>query len=153
MALEKTILAIDPGTTESAVVEWDGSRLLRAEIVRSESLLALETRRPSLVVCEMVACYGMPVGREVFETCLWIGEYRHCFRRLEIPFELVFRRDVKLHHCGSARAKDSNVIQALKDKYGDKGTKAAPGLTYKLKSHLWQAFAIATMITEKVKES
>lgn len=142
------IVAIDPGTEQSAVVEWADGVILRAEIVTSEDATRFMT--PSCrVYCEMVACYGMPVGKEVFETCLWVGHYRgYCWHH-GIPFELIYRRDVKLHHCGSARAKDGNVIQALKDKYGAKGTKANPGTTYKLKSHLWQAFAIATMVTEQ----
>lgn len=148
-------LAIDPGTTESAIVLWDGSLILKAEIM--PNILAAEWVRNSYlfdvgVFCEMVSSYGMPVGREVFETCVWIGEFRQICKSKGTPFNLIYRRDVKLHHCGSARAKDGNVIQALKDKYGSKGTKKAPGVTYKLKSHLWQAFAIATMVTEKEKE-
>lgn len=151
----KRILAIDPGTTESAVVVWDGAKIWKTAILRNEdvpeSIKASEEGACNAGVgfsvhCEMVACYGMAVGKEVFETCLWIGEFRRFCRSM--PFSLVFRRDVKLHHCGSARAKDGNVIQALKDKYGDKGTKKNPGTTYGLKSHLWQAFAIATMQTE-----
>jgi hypothetical protein len=150
--MKATVLAIDPGTTHSAVVEWDGEKVGRADIVPNEIVIGVIHGSPaSIILCEMVACYGMPVGREVFETCLWIGEFRHCCRE-QRPFELVYRRDVKLHHCGSARAKDGNVIQALKDKYGDKGTKANPGTTYKLKSHLWQAFAIATMWTESANQ-
>lgn len=143
-----TIVAIDPGTTESAVVVWDGSRILHSEITESGRVFSLLLIYPFPVFCEMVACYGMSVGKEVFETCLWIGEYRHFCTTRGIGFTPVYRRDVKLHHCGSSRAKDGNVIQALKDCYGDKGTKKAPGVTYRLKSHLWQAFAIATMVTE-----
>lgn len=147
----KRILAIDPGTTESALVLWDGTAILKAEILTN--LRVIEWVETSYlwsvdVFCEMVACYGMPVGKEVFETCVWIGEFRRVCKHKGTPFNQIYRRDVKLHHCGSARAKDGNVIQALKDKYGDKGTKKNPGITYGLKSHLWQAFAIATMQTE-----
>lgn len=145
----KIVVAIDPGTTESAVVVWSGAKILQAEILKSGSVFRVLQVNQYPVFCEMVACYGMAVGKEVFETCLWIGEYRHfCATNLR-EFTPVYRRDVKLHHCGSARANDGNVIQALKDKYGDKGTKKAPGITYGLKSHLWQAFAIATMVTEQ----
>lgn len=147
------ILAIDPGTAESALVMWHDRKIVFAEIVANE-IAANKIHIAGAgvkVACEMVACYGMPVGREVFETCLWIGEFRQIRKSYGLGFDLIYRRDVKLHHCGSARAKDSNVIQALKDKYGDKGTKNNPGVTYGLKSHLWQAFAIATMITETSK--
>jgi hypothetical protein len=61
----------------------------------------------------------------------------------------VERREVKLHLCGQARAKDSNIIQALKDRFGDKGTKNKPGLTYGMRKDLWQAFALAVTCMDK----
>lgn len=97
-----------------------------------------------VIAIEMIASYGMPCGKEVFETCLWIGRFtEHCREP-----RLVYRRDIKMHHCGSARAKDANIRQALIDKYGAPGTKKNPGATYGLKSHLWAAFALATFISE-----
>jgi hypothetical protein len=146
------ILAIDPGTTESAFLEWQDGKINDLGIVSNSQLLAmLRESHPTQQVCiEMVASYGMAVGREVFETVLWIGRffqqsvvYPRCDPRL------IYRRDVKMHHCGSARAKDANIRQALIDKYGAPGTKHAPGLTYGLKSHLWSAFAIATFVSEQ----
>jgi hypothetical protein len=53
-----------------------------------------------------------------------------------------------MHHCGNMRAKDKNIIQALKDKYGEKGTKADPGFFYGISSHVWQAFAVAAYVAE-----
>jgi hypothetical protein len=53
--------------------------------------------------------------------------------------ELVYRRDVKLHHCHSAKAKDANITQALIDRFAPgvpnrgKGTKAEPGWFYGFK--------------------
>jgi hypothetical protein len=97
-------------------------------------------REYDLCACEMIASYGMAVGKEVFETCVWIGRF------VEIayePVQLVYRRDVKLHLCHSPRAKDANVRQALIDRLGPQGTKKNPGPTYGMKSHLWAALAVA----------
>lgn len=148
-----SIIAIDPGTTESAMVFWDGEKLRKAHILPNGDVLKEITDtapedRETLCI-EMVACYGMPVGKEVFETCLWIGRFMQEWNNATgLEALLVYRRDVKMHHCGSARAKDSNIRQALVDKYGEPGTKKAPGKTYGLKSHLWAAFAISTYVFE-----
>lgn len=133
-------------------MEWDGEKVHRRGIVPNLDLLVAMLRSMSendTLYIEMVACYGMPVGKEVFETVLWIGRFIERWDGLICtPYHLVYRRDVKLHHCGSARAKDSNIRQALIDKYGAPGTKKNPGLTYGLSKDLWSAFAIATYATE-----
>ena len=108
---------------------------------------------PVRVGVEMIACYGMPVGRETFETCLWIGKFVSRFPRLASPVEIrkVYRREVKHHLCNSAKAKDANVRQALIDSYpatgGGRipqiGTKGQPGPLYGLKSHIWAALGVA----------
>src|SRR5215831_8146173 len=64
------ILAIDPGTTESAWVVWDGERILEhGKIPNStmrDSLVALKQDFGITECCiEMVASFGMPVGAEV----------------------------------------------------------------------------------------
>jgi hypothetical protein len=147
-----TVLAIDPGTHDSAYVVWTDGAIFAAGIEPNETLLRMlqfkeiaDLDDSDVVAIEMVACYGMPVGKEVFETCVWIGRF---YERCNPVPRLVYRQQVKLHHCQSARAKDANVSQALRDKYGAKGTKKNPGVTYGLRSHLWQAFAIATFISE-----
>ena len=135
------ILALDPGTTETAFVLWDGRRILCAgHYPNADVRQVLIAKNYDLVACEMIASYGMAVGREVFETCVWIGRF------LEVAMgdtRLVYRRDVKLHLCHSPRAKDANVRQALIDRLGPQGTKKNPGATYGMKSHLWAALAVA----------
>ena len=69
---------------------------------------------------EMIASYGMAVGKEVFETCVWIGRFQQKWRwPAEVRF--VYRQDVKLHLCGSPRAKDANIRQALLDMFPSTG--------------------------------
>jgi hypothetical protein len=138
-----SILAIDPGTHKSGFVVWNGE-VRQFAVVDNEVLRRMLTQElfqeHDKVAIEMVASYGMPVGREVFETCVWIGRFvERCYR----PAFLVYRKDVKLHLCGSARAKDGNIRQALIDKHGPCGTKKAPGKLYGISGHLWAALAVA----------
>ena len=148
-----TTLAIDPGNTESAyvVIEDDTRRPVAFGKIPNDDLLGKLDMDPELhfasrVVIEMVASYGMPVGADVFETCVWIGRFAE---RSPMPPELVKRHPVKLHHCRSSKAKDSNIIQALVDRFAPgqpnrgKGTKGAPGWFYGFAADVWQAYALA----------
>ena len=80
--MHNKIFANDPGTTHSGyvVVEHDGREitrvLSRGKLPNEELLrqLPYNVGRSEIVV-EMVASYGMAVGREVFETCVWIGRF------------------------------------------------------------------------------
>jgi len=67
--------------------------------------------------------------------------------------ERISRRAVKLHLCGSARAKDANIRQALIDRYGGSaaiGRKAAPGPLYGVSKDVWSALAIAVTYQQEL---
>jgi hypothetical protein len=146
------IFAIDPGTTESGYALWDGAKILDFGKTGNENIkLHLATMDFDIAAIEMIASYGMPVGKEVFETAVWIGRFSEICELKNKANKLVYRRDVKLHHCGTSRAKDSNIIQALKDRFGDKGTKKNPGITYGMKKDAWQAFALAVYFYDNLK--
>jgi len=146
-----TVLAIDPGPKESAFLLWDGSIVSKGFEENSDLLDALRHRFSAdcLWAVEMIACYGMPVGREVFETCLVIGRILEIAERRGARCELVLRKDVKLHLCMSPRAKDANVRQALIDRIGAPGTKKNPGPTYGCAKHDWAALAIAVFAADR----
>lgn len=139
------ILAIDPGPEESTYIFYNQGVVLNHETFDNEDLFRwlgrYETLFTDLVAIEMVACYGMAVGKEVFETCLAIGRILEIVKREKTA--LVYRRAIKLHLCGSPRAKDANIRQALIDRLGRPGTKRNPGVTYGISGHAWQALAIA----------
>lgn len=152
------VLAIDPGSEESGYVVWDGKTILSKGKVQNEDLLRIVgnlSEMMNAVVIEMVASYGMAVGQTVFDTCVWIGRFQQNVHR-ETTTHLVFRRDVKLYWCGQTRAKDSNIIQAIKDRYGEKGTKkhgfnkVYNDEKVKMKADIWQAFALAVQAFEEV---
>ena len=151
------ILAIDPGNTHSgiALIEPGTCRPVRvAKMPNAEVLELIRTTGYHHLSIEMIASYGMAVGKEVFDTCVWIGRFiqRHEEDREAWSADrcaLVYRREVKLHHCHSAKAKDANITQALIDRfaYGQpnrgKGTKAQPGWFYGFAADIWQAYALA----------
>jgi len=69
----------------------------------------------------------MPVGKEVFDTCVWIGR----FQQIALPnvdTKFIYRKDEKMNICNSMKAKDSNIRQALIDRFGAVGTKKNPRL-------------------------
>jgi hypothetical protein len=148
---EMMILAIDPGTTESGWVLFDCERVHSSGVEPNPLMLKrIQHWTAARLAIEMIASYGMPVGREVFETCVWIGRFVQAWHDPE-AVTLVYRKDVKLHLCGSPRAKDPNVRQALIDLFpgtgGGKtpqiGTKGQPGPLYGVSSHAWPALGVA----------
>jgi hypothetical protein len=141
------IFAIDPGTHESGWCTLTDGRVTGSGVLQNADMLAriqsVSTWDPRVVLAiEMVASYGMAVGKEVFETVRWIGRFQQAWRDPE-AVRLIYRKDVKLHLCGSPRAKDANIRQALIDLIGAPGTKKQPGPTYGVKSHAWAAWAVA----------
>lgn len=148
------LIAIDPGTEASGLVVMDGRRVVESSHEPNAQLLlrlrveGILDRLMPVVACEMVGHYGtgMPVGREVFETVEWIGRFREAQEARSGLFIRVYRREVKTHLCGSVRAKDANVRQALLDLYGGKeiavGRKQSPGPLYGVSGHAWQALAV-----------
>ena len=145
------VLAIDPGMDSSGYVVLDTktSGLPRKGIVRNGSLLlALRTMTGDVVdhiVCERIASYGMSVAQGVHDTSWWSGRFVEAAH--PVPFAMLFRKKVKCHLCGVTNAKDSNVRQAIIDRYGGKaaaiGLKKSPGPLYGVKSHMWAALAVA----------
>lgn len=147
------ILAIDPGNTETGwcIIDAHTHKPMHIEKTANTELVK---RIPGLgcehVVIEMIASYGMAVGVEVFETCVWIGRYFQAFEDSRgLTPRLIKRQPVKLHHCHTTKAKDANIAQALVDRFAPgtpnhgKGSKTAPGWFYGFKSDIWQAYALA----------
>ena len=147
------VVGIDPGPTRSAWATypdrrepWEPLKIRAGIVATSEIYHHLPDLYGAEIAIEMIASYGMPVGREVFETCVWIGRLiEQCARASSRGREpaLVYRKDVKLHICGSPKAKDGNIRQALIDRFGPPGTKKSPGVTYGLAGDMWQALAVA----------
>ena len=86
-----------------------------------------------------------------------------------LPVTLVYRRDIKVHLCGSARAKPGNLSRVLKDRFGEPCTyeivgqfgkkgqavKAkrvrVPGTLDGMNDHTWAAFEAAVYFSDTQK--
>ena len=139
------VLAIDPGPKKSAFVVWDGEQIVKSHIVPNDALIDA-IRKTGLwadaCIIEQIKSYGMSVSDSIFDTVYWTGRFREAWGNKGL-FERMPRMTVKMHLCHNSRAKDSNIRQALIDRFGAPGTKKQQGLTYGLKADLWAAFAIA----------
>lgn len=159
------ILAIDPGNLTSGwlIYETESKCPLYHGIEDNDDLLAmLEKVFPmNDVACEylaieMMACYGMPVGKDVLETCVWIGRFIQAWGRPE--YELVYRIDVRMALCKDSRAKDGNIRQAIIDLYPPTGggnvpqigIKKKPGPLYGISKDVWSALAIAITAEDSI---
>ena len=148
------ILGIDPGNVHSAFVVLDENLTpLRFGKIENEELLAMiETgvfSDCSHFAIEMIASYGMAVGVSVFETCVWIGRFTQAIKtRHQASSTYIYRKDEKMNLCGSMKAKDTNVTQALIDRFAPdipnkgKGNKKNPGFFYGFAKDVWMAFAV-----------
>lgn len=148
------ILAIDPGTHESGWCLFDGTRVVDSRVYDNATVLAtIEiSKHIDILAVEMVASYGMAVGKEVFETVWWTGRFTQAWKSPDSVIR-VYRKDVKLHLCGSPRAKDPNIRQALIDRIGPVGTKKEPGPLYGVKSHAWAALAVAVTVHDGIQRA
>lgn len=156
------ILAIDPGNIESgyAVLEMPDFKLIEFGKVKNEELLAdIEDRfvydtTIDAIAIEMVASYGMAVGKSVFDTCVWIGRFVQALANDGVDF--VYRKEEKICLCGSLKAKDSNIRQALIDRYAKhdfksgKGVKKNPDTFYGVSKDVWQAIAVGVTYYENI---
>lgn len=151
-----TIVAVDPGPLESAlvVIEEDGRVTLAVKELNESIRKRLRTESfHRQAVIEMVQAMGMPVGAEVFETVFWIGRFAESCANAGVVMRLN-RRDVKQHFCNSDKAKDANIRQALLDRYGGnsaaRGKKKSPGPLYGVKGDCWQALAVGLVAMDRI---
>ncbi len=146
------LLAIDPGTKESGWAILEGAHVHEAGVSPNEHLLerirvtggyiAAGLVQPMTLAIERFEARGMPIGDESVQTILWTGRFVQAWHSPD-AVRMVKRSQVKLHLCGTTRAKDPNVRQALIDQLGPPGTKKNPGGTYGVTSHAWAALAVA----------
>lgn len=150
------ILAIDPGTEKSGWVCFNNGIVCASGVSENDKLMhgtiATASKIPEIVLAiEMIASYGMAVGRETFETVLWIGRFAQFWKDKHGGKCLkVYRQDAKRCVCKTHKASDSDVRAALIARLGCVGTKKNQGPLYGVKSHAWSALAVAVTAEDMI---
>ncbi len=142
------VLGLDPGPTQSALLGWNGERIISSVFAPNQTILD-EIHRTKIgniyLVIEKIESFGMAVGAETFETVWWSGRFAEAYGIDHVG--RLGRKAVKLHLCNSNRATDANIRMAILDRFGGKetaiGKKAEPGPLYNVSGHLWAALAVA----------
>ena len=158
-----TVLAFDPGNVESAYCLIDAETRRPIEFGKVQNETALRyiyasnggARRAEAVIIEMVASYGMAVGKSVFDTCVMIGRLTEAANQIGVPYDYIYRIEEKVTICHDSKAKDANIRQALIDRFAQhdlkngKGTKKNPDWFYGFAKDEWAAYAVGTTWLDK----
>ncbi len=109
----------------------------------------------TLVAVEGLTSYGSVVGATTWETAYTVGYVQRLAEEIGAECVVLTRPDVALALVGSRRSTDAQIHEACRDVYRraglatgggadpTKGTKAQPGPLYQVKSHAWDALAVA----------
>jgi hypothetical protein len=156
------VIGLDPGYLKSAYALFDGRDVAESETIGNEAMLdylgvmrAERNEFDGVLVLEQIACFGMPVGAEVLETCVWSGRFIEAWERWGGRWDRVKRHEVKTALCRNSRAKDAHIRQALIDRFGPTrqqaiGTRRAPGPLYGVVGDQWAALAVAVVYWDRV---
>jgi len=145
------ILGIDPGPKESAYVRLSDGIILAHDYLPNDDIRAILRWNPrcyDLMVIEWIEGYGLTVGKETFETCLWVGRF------IEVSGHdcRIGRKAIKSHLCNTTQARDRDIRAALIDKLGEPGTRKKPGPTFGLVGDEWSALSVALTWADTHKE-
>jgi len=149
MLSDHRLHAIDPGTTQSALVTVSVDGTVTATTDSNTTILAAvwslaDAPDAGELVIEQIASYGMAVGADVFETVFWSGRFAEAWmRRSGTEAHRLPRLAVKMALCHDSRAKDANIRQALIDRFGGPACIRKGGSLYKVHADEWAALAVA----------
>jgi hypothetical protein len=153
------ILGIDPGNelTAYCLCESGTMKPIKFDKISNQSLIdellpSLENETIAVIAIEHMQGYGMGVGREVFETCYYIGRLLERIERTmpNVTIQPIYRTEEKVAICGHLKGSNDMLVRHnLIDKFAQhdfktgKGVKKNPDFFYGFKSDCWSAFAIA----------
>lgn len=144
-----TIIGIDPGPEFSALVEWDGEKVINMRYdVNAWILNSLALQRKSVIGIEQIRGYGLPAGNSTFDTCEWVGKFELQALQCKHTVYKIPRADVLTHFNVPRKGSDRWLKEKLVDEYPTtfkqaKRNKSGSLLVKGWTDHHLSAFAIA----------
>jgi len=148
------ILAIDPGTTQSAYILWNTEKqtVLSCGLMDNNPFVKkyisfVQCKMADLIAVEMIQNYGFQMGRSTIETIMFVGELKAFWdaNHYDVTeFKLYGRPTIKGHFNAK---KDAMIRASLRMRYGEHEFKKG-GKFYGVKKDIWSAMAIAVALTE-----
>jgi hypothetical protein len=149
------ILAIDSGTFDTGycIVNSEILKPIRFGKIKNEEILLIINTLSSddVVVLEQFKSYGMSIGQSTMDAIQWNGRFIQRAKDRGLKVDLVARLEEKMNLCKNGKAKDSNIRQALIDRFGEVGVKNNPGWFYGVSKDVWSAVAIAVTWSDREK--
>lgn len=155
------VIGIDPGNKESAYCIIEGNEILQAETIVNPLMLgkidlwSYTNRADEIQIgIEMIqSSYGMPVGKEVFNTVFWIGRFfeRWMSKSPATKPWMLYRNQIKNHIGVGPRGKDKDVRAAMIKRFGEPGKKKEKGQTFGLAGDMWSALAVAATRQDQLR--
>jgi hypothetical protein len=151
----KRVIGIDPANVASAYCVFENGKPVKFDKIPNEEFFALikenYVEHETVIFIEDIQSMGMAVGQSVFDTCKYIGRLQLLCEQNRMEYQMVKRTEIKLHHCNTTRAKDTNIRAALIERFGGKGTKKEPGFFFGIAGNdVWSATAIAIFGSDKI---
>jgi hypothetical protein len=155
------IIGVDPGSKESAFVEWHSKdkTIFSAKILPNPELLRCIRDSFSyasilnvVLAIEQIRGYGIVAGDDTFDTCEWSGRFREAHESKGGKVVMIPRKEVKRCLCGNTTTNDKYIRMALIERFGEVGTKKNPCPLFGISGHMWSALACAVTCKEQLKK-
>ena len=152
------VLGIDQGTYQSAWVLWNGQTVLghgiEPNFILIDRLRNWPMPYPDFAIEELVSYGPKTASHELLDAAYIGGVFVGTWPGI-LHITRMRRVDIKKHLCGTIAGVNDAVLRGeLIHRFGGKekavGKKATPGPFYGIKSHTWQALALAVAVWDQV---
>lgn len=155
------ILALDVGTEQSGYCLMNTDNYMPYDFGKKDNYEILKNIVKmwlyDTLVYEEFQSYGMPVGVSTIKSITWNGRFIEAAWERGIPHYPIYRVEEKINLCGTTKAKDANLRQAMIDRFAKfdfkngKGTKDKKDWFYGFAKDSWSAAIIGVTFADKLK--
>lgn len=156
------ILALDVGTEQSGYCFMNSETYAPLEFGKIDNYQLLERivmmGMYDVLVYEEFQSYGMPVGKSTITSITWNGRFIQAAWDRKIPHVPIYRVEEKINLCGTTKAKDANLRQAMIDRFAKfdfkngKGTKDNRDWFYGFSKDAWSAAIIGVTYIDRLNK-